>query len=182
MYPNEGVGGGSPYDQRGRGPVGIKECKDGYIVLVMPEEHQWNNLVELMGNPEWAKDERFKDQFSRMEYNDEIDPYISEWMMAHTKEEIFRQGQALSVPVGPVLTAEDIVNSEQLKARGFFQEIDHPVAGNIKQPGVPYIFSKTPCRVERPAPLLGEHDELIFCQRLGYTRQDLVKLREAGVI
>jgi len=182
IYPNEGISGGSPYEQRGRGPVGIKACQDGYMVLVMPEEHQWDNLVELMGNPEWAKDERFKDQFSRAEHNDEIDPHVSQWMMAHTKEEIFRQGQAFSVPVGPVMTAEDIVNSEQLKERGFFQEIDHPVAGKIQHPGIPYIFSGTPNRVERPAPLLGEHDELIICRRLGYTRQDLVRLRESGVI
>ena len=182
QYPNEGAGVPSFYDQRGRGPVGIKQCKDGYIVLVMPEEHQWASLVELMGNPEWAKDEKYKDQFSRMEHDDEIDPYISEWMMAHTKEEIFRRGQALSVPVGPVNTAEDVVNSEQLKERGFFQEIDHPVAGRIKYPGVPFILSRSPGRMERPAPLLGEHNELIYCQRLGYTRQDLIKMTEAGVV
>jgi len=182
MYPNEGISGGSPYEQRGRGPVGIKQCKDGYMVLVMPEEHQWDNLVHLMGDPEWAQDERFKDQFSRAEHNDEIDPHVSAWMMAHTKDEIFREGQAFSVPVGPVMTAEDIVNSEQLKERGFFQEVEHTVAGKIKHPGVPYIFSGTPSSIERPAPLLGEHNELIFCQRLGYTRQDLVRLRQAGVI
>jgi len=182
LYPNEGAGALSFYDQRGRGPVGIKGCKDGYVLLVMPEEHQWRSLVELMGNPEWAKDEKYKDQFSRAEHGEEIDPYISEWMMAHTKEEIFRQGQALSVPVGPVNTAEDIVNSKQLEERGFFEEIDHPVAGRLKYPGVPYIFSETPCRAERPAPLLGEHNEQVFCQRLGYTKQDLVRLREAGVV
>jgi len=182
QYPNEGAGAPNFYDQRGRGPVGIKECKDGYIVLVMPEEHQWMALVELMGNPEWAKDEKYKDQFSRAEHDEEIDPHVSEWMMAHTKDEIFRQGQALSVPVGPVNTAEDAVNSEQLKERGFFQEIDHPVAGRIKYPGVPYIFSEAPCQAERPAPLLGEHNELIYCHRLGYTRQDLVKMAEARVI
>lgn len=181
LYPNEGISG-NPYGGGRRGAVGITRCKDGYIILVMPEEHQWAALVELMGNPEWAKDEKFKDQFSRVRHGEEIEPRISEWMMAHTKEEIFRRGQALSVPLGPVKTAEDIVNSEQLEERGFFKEIDHPTAGRLKYPGAPYVFSKTPWRAERPAPLLGEHNELIYCQQLGYTSHDLAKLAEAGVI
>ncbi len=182
LYPNERVSQPSPSRGSSRGLVGLMRCQDGYVVLVMPEEHQWTSLVELMGNPEWAKDERFKDQFYRNEHSEEIGPRISEWMMAHTKEEIFRRGQALGVPIGTVKTAEDIINSEQLKERGFFKEVNHPVAGKIKYPGVPYIFSKTPGRLERPAPLLGEHNELIYCQRLGYTREDLKKMTKSRLI
>ncbi|GAI97702.1 unnamed protein product, partial [marine sediment metagenome] len=65
--------------------------------------------------------------------------------------------------------------------REFFIEISHPVAGNLLYPGAPFRMSETPWQTGR-APLLGEHNEEIYCQRLGYSREDLVKLREGGVI
>jgi crotonobetainyl-CoA:carnitine CoA-transferase CaiB-like acyl-CoA transferase len=86
------------------------------------------------------------------------------------------------VPVGPCYNSEEIVNSEQLTARNYFVEIDHPVMGKAKYPGAPYRLSLTPWRIERRAPLLGEHNEEIFCDRLGYTKQDLIKMKQAGVI
>ena len=71
---------------------------------------------------------------------------------------------------------------EQLTARDFFIEIEHPEAGTLKYPGAPYKLSATPWRMKSPAPLLGEGNEYVYCQTLGYTRQDLVKMRQAGVI
>jgi crotonobetainyl-CoA:carnitine CoA-transferase CaiB-like acyl-CoA transferase len=103
-------------------------------------------------------------------------------MKQHTKEEIFRKGQALSCPIAPINSAEDLLSSEQLNARDFFVETEHPRAGRFTVPSSPYRFSKSPLRWERPAPLLGEHNEDVLCNRLGYTREDLVKLRETGVI
>ncbi|MFC2035146.1 CaiB/BaiF CoA transferase family protein [Chloroflexota bacterium] len=182
LYPNDGVQPPTMSQEVSRRMVGLIMCKDGYVVLVMPEERQWTSLVELMGNPEWAKDEKYKDQFSRAQYADEIDPYISEWMMVHTKDEIYRRGQALGVPIAPVKTAQDIVESEQLEERGFFHEIDHAIAGRIKYPGAPYIFSRTPLKLERPAPLLGEHNEFIYCDRLGYNTQELAEMTRSGVL
>ncbi|MDD5038437.1 MAG: CoA transferase, partial [Dehalococcoidales bacterium] len=69
-----------------------------------------------------------------------------------------------------------------LAYRGFFVDVDHPEAGRIKLPGLPYIMSQTPWQVNRPAPLLGQHNEEVFCQRLGYSKQDLVRMRQSGVI
>jgi crotonobetainyl-CoA:carnitine CoA-transferase CaiB-like acyl-CoA transferase len=77
---------------------------------------------------------------------------------------------------------EELVSSPQIEARGFLTEIDHPVAGKLAYPSPPYHFSKTPSRLERPAPLVGQHNEEIFCYRLGYTKEDLVKFKESGVI
>jgi len=76
----------------------------------------------------------------------------------------------------------DVVNSKQWAARGFFVDIDHPVAGTVKYPGAPFKLSQTPWRVDRPAPLLGQHNEEILCQQLGYSREDLVKMAQAGII
>jgi len=180
-YPNDGfnmsrLGGAFPQ------PGGIMPCLDGYVVFVTAEEHQWSALMELLGNPEWSKSELCKDVFARSKHTQELNQLITDWTKQHTKEEIFRKGQALSVPVAPVQSAEDIVHSEQLNTRGFFAAIEHPEIGKIKFPTSPYRFSKTPWQIGRFSPRLGEHNEEIFCKRLGYTRNDLVKLSESGII
>ncbi|GAG29208.1 unnamed protein product, partial [marine sediment metagenome] len=73
-------------------------------------------------------------------------------------------------------------NSEQMNTRGFFEEVEHPEAGKLKIPARPYHFSKTPCVLERAAPLLGEHNEMVYCERLGYDTDELKELEKAGVI
>jgi crotonobetainyl-CoA:carnitine CoA-transferase CaiB-like acyl-CoA transferase len=107
---------------------------------------------------------------------------IGSWMKKHTREEICSRAQALSCPIAPIASSEDVVNSEQMKARGIFVEMEHPVAGKMKIPSAPYQFSETPWALERAAPLLGEHNEEIYCERLGYGREELSALRKSGVI
>jgi crotonobetainyl-CoA:carnitine CoA-transferase CaiB-like acyl-CoA transferase len=184
FYPNEGV----VVDRFGRG-LGMQTamggqqcCKDGYLALMAVEPHQWDSLLKLIGMPDWKKEERKKDIAFALKHAEEIQPVVSEWLMEHTKDEIYHQGQALGLPVTPVATAEDVVNSKQLAARGFFKEVEHPEMGKVKIPSAPYQFSRTPWAVERPTPLLGQHNEEIYCHRLGLNHEDLVKLKEAGVI
>ena len=163
-------------------PGGVMPCKDGYVVSVSPEDHQWDSLMKLIGEPDWAKQDWCKDRFVRAVNAVELTKLIVEWMMRHTKEQIYREGQSLSCPIAPLHSTEDMVKSEQLQARGFLAEIEHPAVGKIKFPTSPYRFSKTPWKLRKPAPLLGESNEEIYCGRLGYSRDELVKLREAGII
>ncbi|MBN1614517.1 MAG: CoA transferase [Deltaproteobacteria bacterium] len=158
------------------------ECKDGWVFLMCIEDFQFDRYVEVMGNPEWATNELFKDRFSRAAYLDALWPLLTEWTMQHTKEEVFQKAQANRVPVAPAYNAEEIVNSPQLAAQHYFVEIDHPVIGKARYPGAPYTLSETPWRIERKAPLLGEHNEDIYCGWLGYTREELVKFTEIGAI
>ena len=180
MYPNMGF-----VRNRIKRPVLMPipmECEDGYIQMSALTEREWNDIVEFMGYPSWAKDERFKTWLERHLYGDEINPHIEDWTQQYKKDELFAQLQEKAISAAPVNTSEDVVKSPQFAARGFFNEISHPKAGNLKQPGVPYKFSKTPLENHRPAPLLGQHNEQIFCERLGYSNHDLVKMRETGVI
>jgi len=181
MYGNEGVSMMSTVTIQGM-LGGLQRCKDGYVVLTIPMPHQWQALIELMGNPDWAQDERLTDEFFRAQHAQELNNFIAEWLSNYTKDEIFHRAQALSCPIGAVTTPEDLLASEQLKAREFFAEVDHPEMGKVKCPTAPYRYSKTPWRVERPAPLLGEHNEEIFRKRLGYQKEDLVRMRGAGII
>jgi crotonobetainyl-CoA:carnitine CoA-transferase CaiB-like acyl-CoA transferase len=82
----------------------------------------------------------------------------------------------------PVNTYEDLVKSPQFESRGFFKEVKHPRMGTLKYPTVPYQFSETPSKIKRHAPQLGQHNEQIYCKRLGYSKEELTKFKETGII
>ena len=158
-------------------------CRDGYVFFDLGTDAHWQGFKSMIGSSlDWATEELFPDRWSRHANWDSIEPAVEEWMVEHTKDEIIQAGREKHFPIGPVNTAEDVVKSEQLAYRGFFVDVDHLEAGKTKLPGLPYKMSQTPWKVSRPAPLLGEHNEEIFCHRLGYSNQDLVKMRQAGVI
>jgi len=135
-----------------------------------------------MGNPEWAQDERYRDPGSRTANWDSLEPRIIEWTRQHGKEEIYQAVQPKHAACAPVNTIDEVLRSQQLASRRFFIEVDHPDTGKLKYPGAPYQFSQTPAQVVRSAPRLGEHNEEVLGKRLGYTRQELVRMRESGVI
>ncbi len=161
---------------------GILPCKDGYVNLSPSQDHHWDGLVRLMGNPEWAQDERFKNRDSRREHGDEIRAHLEEWTKGQSKEELAEAAQRLGFPGAPVYTMDEALRAEHLVAREFLVEIDHPEAGRIHYPGAPFKLLGTPWHVVRAAPLLGQHNEDVYCKRLGYSREELVRLRESGVI
>ncbi|MBU2547087.1 MAG: CoA transferase [Proteobacteria bacterium] len=167
--------------RRNRMPGGVLPCKNGHVVIITPEDHQWEALLKLIGEPDWSREDWCRDRRLRAERADEINEYLTEWTMQYTKEEIFRMGQALSCPVSPLHTAQDQVESEQLAAREFFQENEHPAIGRVKFPTTPYRFSESPWRLERSAPLLGQDNEEIY-GRLGFSREQLDELDKQGVI
>ena len=161
---------------------GILPCKDDdYTVFVTWDPRQWERLVSMMGSPDWAKDEKFKDHGGRFEHGELLNALLVEWLVNYTKDELYHMGQAKGVPFGMVNTSKDLLDSEHLKEREFFVEIDHPRTGKVKYPSAPHKFSQTPWRLDRPAPLLGEHNEEIYRGRLGYSKEELIRLRNAGV-
>lgn len=161
----------------------IVPCKDGHIVFQINETHHWKGFVQLIGNPEWACDPVYLDGAERgKRFRTEIRPRIIEWAKDYTKDELYHKGQSSNCPFAVVNSAEDVVRSEHSKSRGFFVDVDHPAAGKIKQPGAPFIMSETPWQVRSPAPLLGQHNEQVYCDRLGYGKQDLLTMRRAGII
>jgi CoA:oxalate CoA-transferase len=161
---------------------GLMPCRDGQVVVTAVQDHQWRALMELMDNPAWAEEEICRDEVSRAQNRDKIQPLIEEWMLQHDKEEIYQRGQALNVPIGPVRTAAEVAEWPQARERGFFAELEHPIAGQLEYPTAGYKLSETPWQGQRPAPLLGQHNEEIYCGRLGYSREDLAKMAAAGII
>jgi crotonobetainyl-CoA:carnitine CoA-transferase CaiB-like acyl-CoA transferase len=167
----------------GQYPFVFLPCKDGYVCIYTPEMSQWLRLIEVMGSPEWSKNPRYHNKRAMLEeYPDEVDELLKEWLKERTKEEIFRICQENRVPIAPVKDIKEVVEDLHLKKRGFFAEIDHPISGKLKYPGAPYKLSETPVQIKRRAPLLGEHNQHVYCGLLGYTKEDLVDLRRVGII
>ena len=165
-----------------RAPAHILPCKDGFIHHANMEEAEWQRFVELMGNPDWADSALFKDYKTRATYWDALKPLILDWTKERTMDEIYRSCQERGSAIGALYTAKEMLTDRQMAARGFFVEVEQPELGKLMYPGVPYRFSDIPRETPVAAPLLGQNNEEIYCKRLGYTKQDIVKLREAGVI
>ena len=163
-------------------PFHFIRCKDGWAFFYADEPHHWERLKEIMGNPEWAEIELFKDGFSRGEHWESLQPLLEDWALQHTKDEIYEAGKAKGVPLSKANSIAEVLENKQFRGRGFFVDIEHSKAGKLTYAGAPYIFSETPWTVRLPAPLLGQHNEEIYCQRLGYTREELVKMYEIGII
>jgi crotonobetainyl-CoA:carnitine CoA-transferase CaiB-like acyl-CoA transferase len=160
--------------------IGLYPCRDGHIgIHANPRE--WPKVAEGIGMPELVDDPRFMTPAARREHRDELEAIILAWATDNDKQAIYDTAGKMRVPFAPVLTTEELLESPQLKAREFFVEIDHPETDTLVYPGAPFRMSETPWEVGR-APLLGEHNEEIYCGRLGYTREDLVLLRSKGVI
>jgi crotonobetainyl-CoA:carnitine CoA-transferase CaiB-like acyl-CoA transferase len=163
-------------------PLDFLECRDGWIFLCCVEEHQWRTFVEIMDNPEWANLELFENRLTRAANWDALKLLLQELVRNRSVDELYRAGQARRVPLAPVSTMADLLASEHLKSRGFFAVIDHPHAGTLTYPGAPYQFSLTPWTLRRPAPLLGQHNEEIYVQRLGTRPEAFRALQQSGVV
>ncbi len=169
--------------ERRRGMLGgLMRCKDGYVVVLAPQQHQWEAMMNMMGNPEWSKGEKCKNEFTRSEHAGELQPLINEWMLQRTKNEIFHLGQSYGCPAAPVNSTADVLSSPQMQERGFFADITHPMAGNLRYPSASYKLSETPWQANRAAPLLGEHNQEIYGRRLGHSSKQLVEMKASGVI
>ncbi len=172
----------TPSREFGRKKFGgfLYPCQDGYVVIwIGPHYHL---VVKMMGDPDWSKEEMFANPLMRNNYIVELNQLITAWTMEHTAEEINALALEHGVPCSLVRSVKDLVADEQLAFRNFWQEIDHPVAGRLKYPGAPFKLSATPGIIERPAPLLGEHNEMVYGNMLKYTREQLVRLQKDRVI
>jgi len=148
-------------------PRSIWPTRDGWIFINPGEEEQWQRLVELMGNPEWANEEIFKDRFTRGEYAEALWPLVAEWTKDWNKQELFMAGQARRIPLAPMNRSSDVYSDIHLRARNFFGALPTPDGRSIEVPTVPFKSTGSAWRIERPAPRLGEHNaEVLSSQRL----------------
>jgi crotonobetainyl-CoA:carnitine CoA-transferase CaiB-like acyl-CoA transferase len=163
-------------------PATILPCKDGHVWMLALEAGQWNGLVSVMGDPEWAQIDMFQDMFSRAQNSDVIYPMIEEWTMQHGKFELMEKCQSAGCPVTAVFTVAEAAASDHLRARDYFVEIEHPLLGTVRDLGAPFKLPASPGGPTRPAPLLGEHTDEVLTERLDLDAASITRLRAQGVI
>ncbi len=167
----------------GRLGSGVRPCADGYV-NILGGARWFSNLCSMIGHEELMEDPRFATQQARMEpgASEEFDAYYIPWLMERTKREIWEKAQEHHILSAIVNTTEDLVMDPSYQQRGVWETVDHPFTGPVTYPGRPFIMSKTPMSPARRAPLLGEHNQEVLCGELGYSQEDLVLLRQQGVI
>ena len=139
-------------------PWKIFECKDGPIFLAVAEEDQWQRLQELMGNPDWSRQDLFRNAARRARNKKALHQHLNAWFRNWKVADLFRAGQDKRICFAPVFDMAQLAEQEQLRARNFFVEVSHPKAGRLTHLGPPYQLGQPWWNIRRPAPLLGEHN------------------------
>jgi crotonobetainyl-CoA:carnitine CoA-transferase CaiB-like acyl-CoA transferase len=145
-------------------PHNTYPCKgdDRWCVISVFNDQEWKDLCQCMGRDELILDPRFKTIPARKKHEDELDKEVAKWTAQLTAEEVFKKLQENGVKAGIVQTIADLFADPQLKHRGFWAPVDHPEIGRCHAEGPPFALSKTPFKIDRPAPMIGEHNELVI--------------------
>ena len=149
-------------------PFSSFTAKDGHIIVGAGNERLWVKLCNILGKSELLADARFDTNSNRTAHVKELSAILNDVFKQKTIHEWMEVLETAELPCAPINTVADIVNDPQIKARNMIVELEHPVAGHLKMAGVPVKMSVTPCAVERPAPMLGQHTAELLKEILGW--------------
>lgn len=163
-------------------PYGSFKCKNGYFIVGVVGEEQWERFCSALGVKDWMEDPRYWTNVDRLAHVFEIQEDIERWAENFTVQEIIEKLEKHRVPCSRIQNIKELVHDPHLKERDFFVEVDHPLIGKITLPGAPYKFSETPLAEPAPSPGLGEHNEYILTQYLGKSEEEVKRLSSEGVL
>ncbi|GIT37949.1 MAG: hypothetical protein Ct9H300mP6_18170 [Gammaproteobacteria bacterium] len=141
----------------------------------------FKRLMNAIGRPDMANDPKLKENQGRVENEQEIDAAIEKWTKNHTSDEVLSIMDEVSVPAGPILSVEDMMNDEHYIARGMFQEVEAN-GRTLHIPAMLPILTETPGTTEWPGPALSEHTYEVLSELLGKDEKEITQLREDGIL
>ena len=154
---------------------------DKHVIIGGNGDSIFKRLMIAIGRPDMAEDPRFEHNQGRVENEKEIDAAIEKWTRDHTSNEVLTTMDEVSVPAGPILSVEDMMNDEHYIARGMFQEVEAN-GRTLHIPAMLPILTETPGSTEWPGPELSEHTEEVLTELLGKDEGEITQLREDGVV
>jgi crotonobetainyl-CoA:carnitine CoA-transferase CaiB-like acyl-CoA transferase len=161
---------------------GVFAAKDGYLVIAAQMTDTWKALAKLIGGEAYAQDTALHSSAGRNAQRESILAKVRAWTMAQASvRDCCAQLDAAGVPAAPVQTIDQVLSDPQTLARDMVVEQDHPSAGKIKLPNLPFRFSDCDTTPSGPAPLLGQHNAHI-AQSLGYSAAQVEQLQRGGVL
>ena len=156
--------------------------KSAQIIVAIGNDRLWVTFCDLLGLNELVDDPRFSSNPLRSENYNELRPKIAEKMLIKTAEEWQAIFDENGIPSGPINTVDKVLENPQVIARHMIEEVDHPVAGKTRIPGIPIKLSRTPGEISKAAPLLGADTEKLLGKYLGYDAEKIAELREKKAI
>ncbi len=166
----------------GRAAWGIYPCQDGHVGIIAGPDHRWPEVARIMEREELA-DPRYGSRRGRQEFADEVDAYMLPWLIDHDKVDIFKAGQESGLGFSFVATMKDILEMEQLVSRGYFVDLEHPVAGTLTYAGPPITCeADADAWVFRRAPLFSEQAPSVLADWLSLDAARVEDLAARGVI
>ena len=160
-------------------------CSDGYLILQIVREHQFENLANLIGRPDWIGDSRFEERTGWGEHlHSEIIPALEKWAENRTRSETSSLLAEANVASGPVLTAPEVVKDPHLEERNMIVALPRTDGINepILIPGNPIKMSKVSEGPEVRVPWVGEHTNEVLTEELGLSERELENLKKTGII
>jgi len=162
-------------------PYQAFEASDGYINIGGANQSNWERIAEVLGHPEWREDPRFADNTARMHHRDALADAMNAVLRTRTRGQWMAVFDAAGVPAGPVHSLGEALEHPQTRARGMVVDLVHPDAGATRAIGCPVHLSRTPARITRPAPRLGEHTREVL-REAGYTDSDIDDLVASRIV
>lgn len=155
-------------------PHGAFRCKgdDRWCVISVFNDLEWQAFCSVIGKPDWSKEPEFSNLRGRKENEAQLNSLIEQWTMQHEAEEVMRLLQKAGVAAGVVQNAKDLYDDIQLKERECFWIANHKELGKFTHLGQPSRLSKTPAKLHRAAPCLGEHTEYVCRELLGMSEEE----------
>ena len=168
-------------------PHGCYPCRgdDRWITIAVATDKEWQAVCRVLGQNGWTADPRFNDSFSRWKNRDELDALIGTVTSTWDAHELMHALQKDGVAAGAVLDSKDLLFDPHLGQRNFYEVVTHHESTGIPPlpyAGRPWKLSKTPAVNSQPAPLMGEHNNLVLSGLLGKTAEEMAELEEAGII
>ena len=165
-------------------PHGVFKCRgeDRWVAIAVFSDEDWISFCRVIGKSEWIKDGRFATIGARKKNEDDLEKLVEQWTVKYNPEDIMQKLQSAGISAGVVATFEDLMdNDPQLRHRGAFPTVEHPVTGMQIHRAPSYKMSLTPPEI-RPAPMLGEHNRYVLKDIVGLTDADIDDLLAEGCI
>src|SRR5690606_16876170 len=166
----------------GIAPTNAYPCADGsYVVIAGNNDAIFKRYMKTIGRPDLADDPGLATNAQRWARRDELDDAITAWTTSLPRADVLRILDSAGVPAGPIMSAADITDDPQFRARAMIQQLPVEVDGEEREvafPGIVPLLGGTSLPVRSVGPDLGEHNEEVLCGLLGWTREDIDRMRE----